>query len=290
MRFALQIAVFLLLSLGVHMALAAIWAPEEPKALREKSIGGVALNVGALISTSRATVTPVVPVQNAAVAPEKTESLKPLAQDPLPHDIAPKITAKNAVVPKKVVKKAPAAPPKPKKKVAAKAAHLKPVEVKKLRPESVKKEVVERKPTEKMVIAEKVAPTVSDKEINRGGLVASNQGQKNMITGTDGKKITQGGNAEVTNYRGKVREILHNNKYYPKMAKRFRIVGQVIFTFTVHRDGQVSGLSILDSSGHTILDKAALRMVEISVPFAPFPSSITADVMEFRFPATYSLD
>ncbi|MDF2368029.1 energy transducer TonB [Sneathiella sp.] len=288
MRIVTQVGVFVLLSLVVHMALAAIWAPKEPEVQMERSIGGVALKIGTLIHSSRSTVSPIEPIETEVVKQEKVTKPTLVEQDPLPPEIAPKVTAKKAIVAKEVKKKTPVTPLK--KKEVTPLPPAKPVKVKKPLSKPLRKEVVQAKSPEKPVVAEKIAPTVSNLDQLRGGVVASSQGQENMITGSSGNKITQGGNAETSNYRGKVREVLLKNKFYPKMAKRFQMEGNVIFAFTIHRDGRVTALRVLNSSGHAVLDKAALRMVEISMPFVAFPADIKADHLDFRFPATYTVE
>jgi protein TonB len=48
---------------------------------------------------------------------------------------------------------------------------------------------------------------------------------------------------------------------YPRLALRKRYQGRVLLEVLVMRDGRVSELRILESSGHHILDKAALRSI-----------------------------
>ena len=47
-------------------------------------------------------------------------------------------------------------------------------------------------------------------------------------------------------------------------------------------DGSLMEVEILKSSGHQVLDEAALRIVRLSAPFAPFPDELreTTDVLE----------
>ncbi|MAZ03636.1 MAG: hypothetical protein CMN56_10910 [Sneathiella sp.] len=289
MRIGSQVVLFLLLSLVIHIALAAVWAPKEPDMQLERSAGGVALQIGSLIDSSPATASPVEPRSHAAVATDKRLTPVRMGQQSLTPEIAPKVTAKNAIVPKQVQKRPPV-PPVEKKEVR-KAIEGKPVEPVKAAPQSVEKvPQPAQEPLKKATKAEEISPTTSEAELSRGGTVASNQGQKNMITGSGGQKITEGGDAGTSNYRGKVRDRLLQNKFYPKLAKRFQMEGVVTFTFTIRRDGQITGLRIVNSSGHPVLDKAALRMVERSVPFDSFPADIASDSLEFNFPASYTIE
>lgn len=56
---------------------------------------------------------------------------------------------------------------------------------------------------------------------------------------------------------------------YPPPARRAGIQGAAEVGFTINRDGTVSGVSILTTSGHEILDLAALAAVHDAAPFPP---------------------
>lgn len=61
-------------------------------------------------------------------------------------------------------------------------------------------------------------------------------------------------------------------------SKRVKVV------FKVHRDGQMTNLRMVTSSGLTIADAAALKAVENAAPFRPLPSGAPDDVdIEFTF-------
>ena len=61
------------------------------------------------------------------------------------------------------------------------------------------------------------------------------------------------------------------NLNYPDEARRRRIGGLVVISVAVRRDGSVEGTQIVQSSRIPMLDAAALRIVELSQPFAPLP-------------------
>jgi len=61
-------------------------------------------------------------------------------------------------------------------------------------------------------------------------------------------------------------------------SKRVKVV------FKVHRDGQMTNLRMVTSSGLTIADQAALKAVENAAPFRPLPAGAPDDVdIEFTF-------
>jgi len=66
------------------------------------------------------------------------------------------------------------------------------------------------------------------------------------------------------------------NANYPDEA-RGKLYGRVQVVVTLRPDGSVDSAEIGRSSGHEVLDRAALRIVELASPFAPFPPEIRRD-------------
>jgi protein TonB len=73
-------------------------------------------------------------------------------------------------------------------------------------------------------------------------------------------------------WRRKVERI--GNLNYPDEAKRQRLYGNLILHVAVRKDGSVEQVRILHSSGHKLLDDAAVRIVRLAAPFSPFPKEI----------------
>ncbi|TNE76945.1 MAG: energy transducer TonB, partial [Gammaproteobacteria bacterium] len=65
------------------------------------------------------------------------------------------------------------------------------------------------------------------------------------------------------------------NKNYPEEARRKAIYGDLRLAVTILPDGSVEGIEILLSSGQRVLDLAAVRIVRLASPFAPFPAQMT---------------
>jgi len=59
---------------------------------------------------------------------------------------------------------------------------------------------------------------------------------------------------------------------YPSQARRAGIQGITELGFTIHEDGNISGVMVRTSSGHAILDEAAAAAVFAAAPF-PRPHS-----------------
>jgi protein TonB len=78
--------------------------------------------------------------------------------------------------------------------------------------------------------------------------------------------------AYLGSWRKKVERI--GNLNYPDQAKRGKLYGNLVLHVAVKADGSVEQIKVLHSSGHKILDDAAIRIVRMSAPFSPFPNEI----------------
>lgn len=67
------------------------------------------------------------------------------------------------------------------------------------------------------------------------------------------------------------------NINYPEGARKRRLSGYLRLGVAINSDGTIHSKKILKSSGHKLLDDAALRIVQIASPFKPFPANIRAD-------------
>jgi len=72
------------------------------------------------------------------------------------------------------------------------------------------------------------------------------------------------------------------NLNYPGEARRRNLYGELRLLVSITPDGALYEVSVLESSGHKILDDAALRIVRLAAPFAPFPEEMrkSTDVLE----------
>jgi periplasmic protein TonB len=68
---------------------------------------------------------------------------------------------------------------------------------------------------------------------------------------------------------------------YPDAARRQNLSGKLIVQVAIYPDGTVREITIRQPSGYKILDDAAVRIVKLAAPFAPFPDDIRqeTDVM-----------
>jgi periplasmic protein TonB len=79
----------------------------------------------------------------------------------------------------------------------------------------------------------------------------------------------------VEDWRLKVERIGELN--YPQAARDQRLYGSLVVTVSIKADGALEKVEINRPSGHKLLDEAAVRIVKLSAPFAPFPADISKD-------------
>jgi len=89
-------------------------------------------------------------------------------------------------------------------------------------------------------------------------------------------------------WRAKVEAI--GNLNYPEAAKRRHLTGNLLLDVALNPDGTVNGISLRRSSGHKTLDDAAIRIVELAAPFAPFPPEVRADIDVLHITRTWKFN
>ena len=77
-------------------------------------------------------------------------------------------------------------------------------------------------------------------------------------------------------WRAKVERL--GNLNYPDEARRNKLSGILRMTVALNADGTINEIVIDKSSGHQVLDDAAVHIVRLASPFASFPPNIRKDV------------
>ena len=90
----------------------------------------------------------------------------------------------------------------------------------------------------------------------------------------------------VQNWVSKVTRV--GNINYPTEARQAGIYGTLRMLVSLKKDGTIKEVAILQSSGSTVLDDAAIRIVRMAAPFAPFPEEMRQDVDELEIIRTWS--
>jgi protein TonB len=88
-------------------------------------------------------------------------------------------------------------------------------------------------------------------------------------------------------WRKKVERV--GNLNYPDEARRQGIYGSLRLLVSINRDGTLYEVQVLESSGQRTLDQAALRIVRLAAPFAPFTGDL-ADVDRLEIIRTWRFE
>ncbi len=67
------------------------------------------------------------------------------------------------------------------------------------------------------------------------------------------------------------------NLNYPDEARRQKLSGMLQLTVGINKDGTIHAIILKQSSGYTVLDDAAKRVVRLGAPYAKIPDSVRED-------------
>jgi len=165
--------------------------------------------------------------------------------------------------PKQIIKPKPIEKPKPIPKPIAE-----PI------PEQVVEPIVEPIPEP---ITEPVVETISESvEINE-------------ITQKSEQAPTSPNPQVVNNYSNLLRAHIAKHKKYPRIAQRRKMQGEVVIAIQIGGDGSLISKNIQKSSGHSVLDKEGMNMMEKSKPFPVPPDTLKNSVTNVVVPIAFNL-
>ena len=64
------------------------------------------------------------------------------------------------------------------------------------------------------------------------------------------------------------------NLNYPDTARREKLTGALILVVGIYKNGTIESITVDESSGHKLLDDAAVRIVEMAAPFEPMSGAL----------------
>jgi protein TonB len=84
----------------------------------------------------------------------------------------------------------------------------------------------------------------------------------------------------LNSWRRKIESI--GNLNYPREARKRKLYGSLRLMVAIEPDGALQDVRLLETSGHKVLDDAAINIVRLAAPFAPFSDELrqTTDVLE----------
>ena len=90
----------------------------------------------------------------------------------------------------------------------------------------------------------------------------------------------------VQNWVSKVTRV--GNMNYPAEARNSGLYGDLRLLVTLRKDGSLKEVLVVQSSGSTLLDDAAIRIVRLAAPYPPFPKEMSRNVDELEIIRTWS--
>lgn len=99
-----------------------------------------------------------------------------------------------------------------------------------------------------------------------------------------GEKLHQDLENQRMLYALKVREVIARSQVYPLLARKTGISGRVILTLTIKSNGEIEGITLKQSSGFEMLDRAAVHSVQNINNLPPPPGGR----IEIIVPVVYS--
>lgn len=105
-----------------------------------------------------------------------------------------------------------------------------------------------------------------------------------LISKTEEDRETQ-----IKNYSNAIQEKIISSAYYPDDARELGWEGTVRLSLVLASDGRLKDARVLQSSGYSMLDEAALETVNEQSPFPPFPQQLILDEeLRIEVPIVYS--
>ena len=129
-----------------------------------------------------------------------------------------------------------------------------------------------KNPSASSLIARSLQIASASAEIEYQELANKNKTKKKFITAST-REFKYAAYQDA--WRQKVERIGRIN--YPEEARKRNLSGDLTLTVVLRPNGTVKDLSIDRSSGNRLLDDAALRIVRLAAPYAPFPENIRAE-------------
>jgi TonB family protein len=90
-------------------------------------------------------------------------------------------------------------------------------------------------------------------------------------------------------YAGIIKGGIIKHWKYPEEAKENLIEGKLMVIFSLAKQGNLTQIEIISSSGYEILDEEALRAVSAAAPFPTFPEHITVSRLNVKANFNYRL-
>lgn len=102
-------------------------------------------------------------------------------------------------------------------------------------------------------------------------------------------KTNQPAQEEMLRYQDMVKQRIEERRIYPAWARKQGMEGMVLVSFIILANGEVKEISLIRSSGSSILDQEAINTIKKSSPFAPIPKGTGAYFIQMDVSLVFTL-
>jgi protein TonB len=120
-------------------------------------------------------------------------------------------------------------------------------------------------------------------ELDQQTRTFSDQPRVRRLTAASAKQAVDA--AYLLDWRRRLEAV--GNQYYPEASVRYGIYGNVRLLVVIRQDGSLEDVRVLSSSGYAVLDEAAIKIVRMAAPFAPFPPELRATTDKLEIVRTW---
>ncbi len=120
----------------------------------------------------------------------------------------------------------------------------------------------------------------------------ASQTDASQQTTETGSSFAVAGTADAavqSSYKAQLSSWLARHKRYPRSARRRRLEGVALLTFTLNADGEVLQFEVTESAGYEVLDREVINMLKRAEPLPRFPAGLNQTVREFEIPIRFEL-
>lgn len=108
--------------------------------------------------------------------------------------------------------------------------------------------------------------------------IAQNRSQEDM-----------GQNTVLAAYVNQIRDQVQKHKSYPALARRLKHQGIVVLEVTIRNDGLIENIHFIQKAHHSSLNQAALKALEQTRKFDPFPRELPQSQLVVSLPINFKL-
>lgn len=152
-------------------------------------------------------------------------------------------------------------------------------------PETIAREAVEN-PTELTGVSDEVPEVVEQEKSHPFQRETSTLSTPKVASNPHMRATSLG--EDIRDFQSKILAAIRHATFFPKKALKQKRHGQVVVSFTIQRDGSLTGVSVAQASDCVALDEAALEIIrKAAEKFPAFPTGVREESLEYTVPILF---